>query len=608
MTGNRFFSALITLLIVLPVFIFAQDLNIKVSIPATEVGVGQAFNYTVELSGSRMQLPNLTTAPDFSGFKVISGPNVSTSISMVNFKTTAKKIYTWSLLPRKIGKHTILPPEVKEGAKVHKGNPVTVNVKEQANPNLGRSSARGGQQTGAAFNIADHVFMKTVASKLNPFRGEQVIIEYKIYFDINISSPGLESNEYQDFWVEEFDRGTQLSVSNEKFNGKVYQVTTIKKIAVYPAKSGKLLVPQLVLSLDAVIPSQRQRSRSMFENFFDSPFGRRERITVSSSRLKLNVKPLPKIGKPIDYSGLVGRFTFTGGIDKDSAKVNEAVTYNLKLRGKGNLYLVSEPKINYSNEFEDYPGSLKKTIDWAKYDNGTVKWEQVLIPRAPGKLEIPAYTINWFDTVKGKYQSKTIGPLYLNVAGDARRYYAGDASPINRQSVESISSDIRYLKSATSFYARGTTFWYNWKFFLFLAIGLLMILTILLTDNYREKLATNLSWQRQKNAGKVANKRLRETKKRLGNDDDRFFHELEKGIYGFFADRLNLPVASVGREKVELILKEINVDTDLNNIIIDILKTSELRRYAPGTSDLAERADLYEKSVTALSQLVRSVK
>lgn len=607
MTGNTSFTKTLFLILFVPLLAFAGDIKIDISVPAQNIGVGQSFSYQVVVSGSRMNLPDLTKNPDFSGFKVLNGPNVSSSVSIVNFNTTAQKTYTWSLLANKVGKYTIASPETREGSNIIRGKAIQIAVSNQPNAKL-NNIAQANNGTGQSIALNDHVFLKAIPDKTNPFQGEQVIITYKLYFDLQISSPGLESNEYKDFWVEEFDLGNQLSVSRENYNGKSFQVTTIKKIAAYPTKSGKVMLPQLAISLDVVLPSSRRRSMGLFDDFFDSPFGQRKRVTISSNRFNLNVQPLPLKGKPVNFSGLVGSFIFNGGINKKSAKVNEAITYFLKLQGRGNLYLVSEPEISFSNEFEDYPGNLKKTIDWSKSDEGTVSWEQILIPRSSGNLTIPAYTLNWFDPGEAKYKSETIGPISLKIAGDARRNYSKDVNVVNRQIVESLSKDIRYLKTGSRLFPRGKTFWVDWKFFLILFFMTLSIILSFGLEQYREKVTGNVTLQRQKRAGKQANNRLKVARKNLHEDNEKFFTELEKGVLGFFADRLNLPLASIGKDDVLGILEERSIDSEYIDQLSFILKTAEINRYAPGESDSNERQELLEKATSVLSFLIRRLK
>ena len=47
------------------------------------------------------------TAPDFSGFRIVSGPNTSYSFSMINGVVTQKKAYSYVLMPEATGDQQI---------------------------------------------------------------------------------------------------------------------------------------------------------------------------------------------------------------------------------------------------------------------------------------------------------------------------------------------------------------------------------------------------------------------------------------------------------------------------------------------------------------------
>jgi uncharacterized membrane protein len=505
-------------------------------------------------------------------------------------------------MAKKKGRYIIEAPKVKAGGKIISGRAVAITVKEGAV--AGNSAAK---QNRGQSNVDDRVFIKTIVSNRNPYLGEQVEIAFKLYFDVNVGNLNIEANDYENLWVEEIDLGKNFPVSKENIGGKVYTVATVKKLMAYPTKVGKIRSPSLVLSLDARFPERRRRTRTLFDDFFDNPFGRTRRITVSAKTVTLNVLPLPEHGKPKNFSGLVGHFSFKGRVDKDSAKVNEPVTVKYELRGKGNLYLFSEPKINYSNEFEVYPGSLKKIIDWNKRSTAIGKWEQVIIPRVPGNLVIPAYTISWFDPAKKKYITSGAGPYNVKVAGDVRRNYTGTSSVVNRRSVEALGRDIHYLKPVGEFYPRGNSYWYNARFFVFLMLSLLVVISGFGYDKYRSKVESDRGWTRSRKAAKIAKKRLARAEAAMEGSNDEFFGELEKGIIGFITDRLNLPPAALSSSEAVKFLREKKLDETTLDKLSEILSSCQLKRYAPADTGKEERSEILLNAKNVLRDLQRNL-
>lgn len=66
--------------------------------------------YLDEILKVEFLLDNLTgnfKAPDFIGFRIVSGPNTSSSFSMVNGEVNQKKSYSYVLVPQSIGSQYI---------------------------------------------------------------------------------------------------------------------------------------------------------------------------------------------------------------------------------------------------------------------------------------------------------------------------------------------------------------------------------------------------------------------------------------------------------------------------------------------------------------------
>ena len=58
------------------------------------------------------------------------------------------------------------------------------------------------------------------------------------------------------------------------------------------------------------------------------------------------VLPLPDEGKPQNFSGAVGNFTFKAEMKKDKLKTNDATNLSISIAGRGNIKLIEPLKIN----------------------------------------------------------------------------------------------------------------------------------------------------------------------------------------------------------------------------------------------------------------------
>ncbi len=123
-TSIFLFSALISL-----VSLQAQDrpgevrFTVEVSTDSLLMGNALQVRFTVE-NGQ----PEDFEAPYFSGFEVASGPNYTSSMSIVNGQAAQKVSYTYLLLPREVGNYFIEPASVRVDGQILESNPMEVIV------------------------------------------------------------------------------------------------------------------------------------------------------------------------------------------------------------------------------------------------------------------------------------------------------------------------------------------------------------------------------------------------------------------------------------------------------------------------------------------------
>ncbi|MCB0546536.1 MAG: BatD family protein [Phaeodactylibacter sp.] len=102
-----------------------NDATFRVEVSSDSILMGNYFKVTfsLESAGGENFQP-----PIFSGFDVVSGPNYSSSFSMVNGKASQSVSYTYYLRPRDVGNYYIEPASIAVGEKVLETIPVAVTV------------------------------------------------------------------------------------------------------------------------------------------------------------------------------------------------------------------------------------------------------------------------------------------------------------------------------------------------------------------------------------------------------------------------------------------------------------------------------------------------
>jgi len=106
--------------------IYAQDQpNFTVTVSTDSVLLGNYVEVTFTLENAAM---DDFQPPRFEGFQIISGPNQSSSFSMVNGAVTQSASYTYYLEPADIGNYYIAPASVQAGEKVLETTPIEILV------------------------------------------------------------------------------------------------------------------------------------------------------------------------------------------------------------------------------------------------------------------------------------------------------------------------------------------------------------------------------------------------------------------------------------------------------------------------------------------------
>ena len=113
----------------------------------------------------------------------------------------------------------------------------------------------------------------------------------------------------------------------------------------------------------------------------------------------------------------------------------------------------------------------------------------------------------------------------------------------------------------------------------------------------------NVALARTKRANKVATRRLKAAGKYLKEQNkESFYEEVLRAVWGYFSDKLVIPVARLSKDNIESELSRLGVDEALVKKFMQILDTCEFARYAPAESN-AEMGRIYTETVAAIGEM-----
>ena len=431
-------------------------------------------------------------------------------------------------------------------------------------------------------------------------------MEYKLYFKVNIRGYNFDKIPANaGFWSEDFDMPNQPVVENEIINGVNYNVATLKRIALFPSQVGELTLEPMEVTLEAVVKNRNRRS--LFDSFFDDPFGRTVQKKIASKPVKINVLPLPAEHKPREFGGAVGNFQFNVSVDKNATEINDAIALKIQLSGVGNIKLIDVPKPSIPQDIEQYEPKISSNIN--KQGNtisGTKTAEYILIPRIQGQYEIKPIQFSYFDPRTKKYNNITSNPIALNIARGSGSQMAmtSPGSGFSRQEVTLLGQDIRFIKEFSDFSIIGYRPYESIKFWSGILGGILLFIGFIAINNYQVRLQSNENLARSRRAGKIASKQLAEARKKIESENhNEFYKAISLALQGFVRDKMNIDLSDFSVTNVRKVLSERKVDQMEIDDYISVLEESDLRQFANIGSGLDEKKTIFTKSKDILTRL-----
>ncbi|WP_189361873.1 BatD family protein [Algibacter mikhailovii] len=562
--------------------IMAQEVEFVAKVSKQKLGINERLriDFVMNQDGDNFN------PPDFSMFNVVGGPNQSVSNSWINGVRSYKKTYSYWLAPKKRGVFSISQATIFIDGNAYKTSPIRIEVtaavevpKDPNDPN---------------YLASQNIHLVAEVSNTSPYLNEAITVVYKLYISHKIAVDNvneIDTPRYNDFWSQSIDTKNQ-KVQSGTYNGEDYRYVVYKKAVLYPQKTGKLDIEPLSLDISLRVPTNRR-------DIFGSVLMSRANKTVSAGRKTINVKALPEAGKPLDFTGAVGDFSFDVSTSKTELDATESLQLKVGVKGNGNLKLFKLPKVSLPSSLEVYePEHEEKVKTNLSGMQGSISDSYTVVPQYKGKYPIPSISFSYFDLKTESYKRLSSEEIVINVLNGPSSNSASNDTSIsvgnNKQAVVLNSDQFAFIKTSTNFSEINQSYFFKTK--LFWSLLLLPFLAIPLAIVIRRKKAVRAAdvyGNRIRKADKLARKYLKGAKKSLGQKEA-FYIALEKALHNYLKAKLHIETNDLSKDKITELLLERNVEAEVIKDFNSILESCELARYTP--IDIVTMREDYEKA------------
>jgi hypothetical protein len=484
--------------------LLAQEVTAGLSSPSTSVG--QPVELVVTVRDSRnAEVPQTV---DVAGLRIeLFGR--ATRFEMNNFKVTSSLTYTYSVVPLNAGEFTIPPIEVKVDKKTLKTAPARLSVMAGAPPALpapqplpNAPSTRSDVQPPAG-QVTPY-FGDLLLSKKKAYVGEVVPAELRYYFNSRISG---EVGDRPNFGGEGFtaQKLSHVPKREQIVNGENYIVFGFQT-GITPVKSGALEIPTSSLEARLQVPgSPPPGFADIFQQFGGAlppgMFTSSRDVSIDTKPVTMEVVPLPKEGKPENFSGAIGKFKMEASANPKKAAPGDPITIKVLVTGQGNFDAMGAPELTDDEGWRSYPPTDKFEPADAIHFTGTKTFEFVLIAKQD-RIQTPGLKFTYFDPATGTYETLTQAPFDVEAkAGEAKP----EASPVgNVTSSPTPKASLTSSKSVV--HVGGDSSWtplFKQPFFLLLNLAVATVWGLALVYVLVKKLLRSAFMRRRSNASRL---------------------------------------------------------------------------------------------------------
>ncbi len=367
----------------------AAGLSIVASADRTNLAVGEQLLLSIQIEGEVVGSLPVPAVPFHEGFELRGIPRQSSSFSWVNGKITSSKTIRYRLVAKSEGQYSIGETSISFRGDVYTSNPVEVVVEKGTQP---EDAGEEASIEGVSSDPSGRIIIAASLNKEQVYMGEGVVYTFSFLRKVRLwETPEYGAPDFIDFWVEDLPR--ESSPREVIVRGQRYLREDVKKI-LFPTREGYLPVKSSTISVQI------------------DPFA--NPVLLTTLALELEVFPLPP--EPDNFNGAVGNFTIRANVDRRKIKEGEPLTVKVDIAGVGNVKVLRPPLYEESEFLRGY--EPKDSVDITTMNNlisGTKTFEFLFVPLEPGELNVPVFSLTFFDPETETYNTISTEEIVVTV-------------------------------------------------------------------------------------------------------------------------------------------------------------------------------------------------
>ncbi len=592
-------TALLLLLILLASAIKAQPSFITI-VPHVPIVVGEAFQvqYIIEDGADAVDF----TAPAFPNFRVVAGPDIypGNRIQSNNFKQSKNFVFT--LVALATGKLIIPAATISINGRPIRSNNTFVVVISKTEAAQRVDKEQGGNSDyflrpgeDVREKIRQNLFLKVMVNKNYCLVGEPVVATFKLFSRLESRSDIVKNPGFYGFTVQDLVNLSDKEMSVEKIKGKLFDVHTIRKVALYPLQAGIFIIDAMEVknmvefSKTAV---NKKTEQEIVEGVLinNNGKGKNENTeeyenSISTTPITINVKPLPEKNKPASFDGATGLFTISADAVKNKLSANEGDVLEITISGKGNFIQVNAPVVQWPKGIEGFDPLIKDLLDKLSSPlTGSRTYRYPFVAATSGNYLIPAVAFSFFNTDSGNYKTITTFPLQVSISNKT----INDAAVSNKKEINKKTGQNNY-----------------WL----ISGGLLLLFSGLYWVLRKRKIIGKQSIIKptvNKAYHLSVNEILAPASLLLLADDKTFYSSLRQSTWDYFRIHFNLSGSEMNKETIFTRLKERKIDAGLSVELKNILQQCEAGLFTNARLE-DDKTLLLDKTKDVLEKLNKSL-